>query len=186
MNKKTKKVVTIMSICLILLIIIAVVLGIGKKKENEGLPANSSEELQVEGTDQSELDVVEEEPAPSENEIVEKADASYERWLAAGVVVGVSLQYPEFEFTGIYLAPENESVYVVFECGGEEIAIHSKPIEEERTEAGTKDLYTEDLGYASFDEVDVESIAKDECETVEIDELSELISQSMLVTVYEH
>lgn len=71
-------------------------------------------------------------------------------------------------------------------CGGEKIAIHSKPLDEERTEAGTKDLYTENLGFASFDEVDVDSIDKDECVTVEMDELSELISQSVLVSVYEH
>lgn len=196
MNMKTKRIVTIMSICLVALIVIAVVLGFGKKKEDENLYENSSEEIQIqgEGTDQSELEVVEEEPASAENVVVEKAEADFERWLVAGMVVGISLQYPEFEFTEIYLASETEmgnpgeskGAYVVFNCGGEEIALHSKPIEKERTEAGTKDLYTEELGFATFDEVNPSSIAKDECVSVEMDELSELISQSVLVTVYEH
>lgn len=196
MNKKTKKIVIIMSICLAVLIVVALVLGMGKKKEDESLSENDSEELQIqsEGTDQSELEVVEEEPVQSENTMVEKEEASYERWLAAGMVVGVSLQYPEFEFTGIYLASESEldnsdeskGAYVVFECGGEEIALHSKPMEGERTEAGTKDLYTEELGFATFDEIALENIEKDECIAIEMDELSELIRQSVLVTVYEH
>lgn len=192
MNKKMKKTVTVMSICLGILMAIAVALVVIEKKDD--LQTDVSGEIQNVETDQSELEVVEEEPVQSENIIVEKAEASYEKWLAASMVVGVSLQYSEFEFTGIYLASENElgnysnseGVYITFASAGEEITIHSKPLEGERTKVGTKDLYTEELGFASFDEVEEDSFDKEKCVTVEMSELSELISQSVLVSVYEH
>lgn len=195
MNRKTKKIVTIMSICLIVLIIVAIILGMRSKEE---LPDVKNEEVtdmtQNIGIDQSELEVIEEEPADSENVIVEKAEANYERWLAAGMIVGISLHYPEYEFTGIYLASDSEmgnsvdsnGVYIVFECEGEEIAIHSKPLKEERTESGTRDLYTKDLGFATFNEIDAGNIKVEDCEPVSMEELTELIGQSMLVSIYEH
>lgn len=195
MNRKTKKTVTIMSICLIVLIIVSIVLGIRfKEKSPDAENKEVSDMAQNVGTDQSELEVVEEEPAESENVIVEKAEANYEKWLAAGMIVGISLQYPEYEFTGIYLASDSgmenygdsNGAYIVFECGGEEIAIHSKPLKEERTESGTKDLYTKDLGFATFNEVDADNIDVEDCESVEMEELTELIDQSMLVSIYEH
>lgn len=189
-----KKLVSVLSICLIALIIIAVALNIAKQKDDDNLSSNSSGVIQNEGTNQSELETEVEEPVTSENVIVEKAEADYERWLAAGMVIGISLQYPEFDFKEIYLASETElgnsdgskGAYVLFECEGEETGIYSRPLKEERTEAGTKDLYTEDLGFATFDEINPETIDKDKCVVVDMEELTELINQSILVTVYEH
>lgn len=123
----------------------------------------------------------------------QKADASYERWLAAAMVTAISLHYPDFQINGIYLTAETElssasessGAYVTFTSGEESLMICSKPLEEERTEAGTIDLYTMDLGFATFDEVDVETVNTEGMLSVEAAELSELISQSMLVSLYE-
>lgn len=124
---------------------------------------------------------------------IQKADASYERWLAAAMVTAISLHYPDFQINGIYLTAETElssasessGAYVAFTSGEESLMICSKPLEEERTEAGTIDLYTMDLGFATFDEVDVETVNTEGMLSVEAAELSELISQSMLVSLYE-
>lgn len=97
---------------------------------------------------------------------IQKADASYERWLAAAMVTAISLHYPDFEINGIYLTAETElssasqssGAYVIFTSDGESLVIYSKPLEEERTEAGTVDLYTMDLGFATFDEVNAETV----------------------------
>ena len=41
-------------------------------------------------------------------EVIEKSGASYERWLAAGMVTAVSMKYPDFEIEGIYLTGETD------------------------------------------------------------------------------
>lgn len=123
----------------------------------------------------------------------QKADASYERWLAAAMVTAISLHYSDFQINGIYLTAETElssasessGAYVAFTSGEESLMICSKPLEEERTEAGTIDLYTMDLGFATFDEVDLKTVNTEGMLSVEAAELSELISQSMLVSLYE-
>lgn len=124
---------------------------------------------------------------------IQKVDASYERWLAAAMVTAISLQYTEFEINGIYFETETDltkplessGVYVTFAGDGEMITIHSEALTEERTEAGTMDLYTMDLGFATFDTVDVESVNISNMQSVQVEDLSELISQSMLVSLYE-
>lgn len=127
-------------------------------------------------------------------EIIEKNDASYERWLAASMVTAVSMQYTEFEIDGIYLTGETDlsekmesaGAYIVFTADGTETAIHSVPLDAERTDAGTTDLYTRDLGFATFDTIDPSQIDTGSCEQIEMDELTDLISQSLLVSLYEH
>ena len=127
-------------------------------------------------------------------EVIEKADASYERWLAAGMVTAVSMKYPDFEIEGIYLTGETDpaekqqsgGAYVIFTADGTETAVQSMPLEEERTDAGTTDLYTRDLGFATFDVVDPAQVDTVSCEEVSMDDIEELISQSLLVSLYEH
>ena len=147
------------------------------------------------GSDSSVNGTIEDETEESHQmEIVEKSDASYERWLAAGIVTAVSMQYPDFEIEGIYLTGETDSAdrmqsggaYVIFTADGTETAVQSMPLEAERTDAGTTDLYTRDLGFATFDVVDPAQIDTGSCVEVRMDELEELISQSLLVSLYEH
>lgn len=131
---------------------------------------------------------------PNQMEVVERDDASYERWLAAGMVTAISMQYPDFSIEGIYLSgetalsdkSESAGAYVVFTADGAETAIHSVPLDAERTDAGTTDLYTRDLGFATFDTIEPSQIDTESCEQIEMDDLTDLISQSLLVSLYEH
>ena len=134
------------------------------------------------------------EPEAPNVEIIERADASYERWLAAGMVTAISMQYPAFEINGIYLASETEmsdkissaGATVVFSSSGESYAVQSRPLSDERTETGTIDLYTKDLGFATFDPIDPASVDSTDKIQGEIEGLEELIAQSILVSLYEH
>ena len=125
---------------------------------------------------------------------IDSKEASYEEWLAASMVTAVSLNYSNFEIEEILLASEtklnshaeSEGVYIKVSISGEKFIIHSKPLAEERTEAGTIDIHSQNLGYATFDSVDIGSIDGKQYEKVEMDELNTLISQSILVSLYEH
>lgn len=126
--------------------------------------------------------------------ITDKNEASYEEWLAAGMVVAVSMEYPEFELREVYLTGETDladkqnsgGAYVVFDLDGTERAVYGFPLDEERTEEGTTDLYTMDLGFAAFEPVEVQSIDTVACRQVGMENLEKLIEQSLLVSLYEH
>lgn len=185
MNKKTKKVVSILTVVLLLLIGVAVFIAITGKEEEKKQTEASQEEAVPQGTDQSTLETKEEE-IPQKAEIKEKADATESEWLSAAVVIAISMQYPEFEIEEIYISMEDiKETYVVFNTGGKQVAIHSKELSEERKEAGTKDIYAEGLGFATFDEVSVSGIKTNDMDTIAIEELNDLIAQSLLVSVYE-
>ena len=56
----------------------------------------------------------------------------------------------------------------------------------ERTEPGTVDLFTKDLGFSAFEQVDPETIDTESYQWVTIEDINELIEQSLLVSLYEH
>lgn len=122
------------------------------------------------------------------------AEANYEQWLSAAMVVGLSMEYPDFELTGIYAASEtalenketSDGVYVFFTSGGESKVLYSIALEKERNESGTRDIYTNILGFASFDLVELESVDNSALKQILLDEIEELITQSMLVSIYTH
>lgn len=130
----------------------------------------------------------------STNGLVQQAKADYEKWLAAAMVVGVSMEYPEFELDGIYAASatsvadkkNSDGVYILFTSGGESMALYGVALDAERTAAGTKDISTEALGFATFDLVDPASVDTDSMTEIKIEELEELINQSLLVSIYTH
>ena len=148
-------------------------------------------ELKLEKADL--IETIIEQP-PQEVAISEQKEAPYEHWLAAGMIVAASMNYPELEISSIYLAGESEisdksnseGVYIVFNMNDEKTIMHSKPIDEERKEAGKTDLYTANLGFATFDIVDVDMKELEKYKQLKMEELSELISQSLLVSIYEH
>jgi len=126
--------------------------------------------------------------------VVSMANADTERWLAAAAVVGVSMEYPDFELRGIYLASatslenraDSKGAVIVFASGGEEKAIHAVPVSAERNTAGTRDISSEVVGFATFDEVSAASVDVSAMTEVDVDELGELIGQSLLISVYTH
>lgn len=119
-------------------------------------------------------------------------ESSYEHWLAAGMVMAASMEYPDFQVLGIYAASEtpvayhatSSGAYVHIMTGGEELLIHSVPLDGERSTTGTTDLYTAQLGFATFDPVAVGSVDLGSMEKLELEDLSDLISQSLLVSLY--
>lgn len=149
-------------------------------------------------TEPTEAWTEDDDPEPTEEQssvvIQQQKDAEYERWLAAAMLVCVSIDYPDFEPEAIYAASgtaltdkfSSDGAYIIFTSGGERLAIHSVALENERTEAGTTDISTEVIGFATFDRVDPEKVDAAALDPIALEELSELISQSLLISIYKH
>lgn len=203
-NKTNYKIIIciVLGVLLCAGIVVAVLLGTGRLESPADIFGNAEsvestggaggETEQGEGQDSS----VEGSENAGNNSIgtVEKAEASYERWLAAAMMVSLPFNYSDVEIQHIYYVSEHEmedkmeseGVYMVFTSEGDTHCIYCKPLSEQRTESGTCDLYTEDLGFASYEEVDVNSISVDDYQEIDEDSLSELASQSLLVSLYEN
>lgn len=163
------------------------------EEEETGAPAGDATENEAPET---EAPVPEsQEPAVQPTVVLEQqADAEYEKWLGAAMVVCVSMEHPDFQLTGIYAASStsledksaSEGAYILFTSGGKAMAIHSRPLEAERTAAGTKDISTQTLGFATFDPVDPASVKTDSMEELKVEDLTELINQSLLISIYTH
>lgn len=125
----------------------------------------------------------------------ERMDADYEQWLAASVITCISMNSPDFELEEVYAstrtAPDNkmesQGIYVIYRSGEESKCIQAKPLEHGRTgQAGTKDVYSELTGYASFDEVSADVIDTSLWHNVDVQDINTLIEQSERVTLYEN
>lgn len=122
----------------------------------------------------------------------QQEEASYERWLSAGMVVGLSMNYPDFQLQGIYITGETAledrmssgGACILFTSGGEALALRSTPLEAERKTPGTIDLSSQTIGFATFDVTDASAVDTAGMTAVDVAELSELIAQSMLVSLY--
>lgn len=125
----------------------------------------------------------------------ERADADYEQWLAASVITCISMNTPDFELEEVYASTQStiddrmnsQGIYVIYQSGGETLCIQSKPLEQGRSgQAGTKDVYSELTGYASYEEVSADTIDVSQWHTVDMQELNTLIEQSERVVLYEN
>lgn len=149
---------------------------------------------QLEDCEAAKTEVMQEMVPDKEVHIPERIEASYEQWLAASMVVAISMYYTDFEITGIYLTGENavenknlsQGVFLSFVSNGSEVTVCSMPLEDERTVEGTLDIGTADLGLATFDVVEGVADSVGDYRKVEVEDLGDLISQSLLVTIYEH
>lgn len=158
-------------------------------KNNQNTENLNSEKNQA----QSDISVETEEPKANV-EIIEKKDASYEEWLAAAMTMAISLDGEQFDIKHIYYNTEtsledkqdSKGVYIIYEKNGKTMCIYSSPLKKERTKKGKTDLYTKDLGFATFDEVDKKVKDFKKWKEINKDSLSDLISQSMLVSLYEN
>lgn len=160
-------------------------------------PANitDSEEPTEYETQESTVEPETQEQIPLETiGTVQRTDAEYEKWLAAAMIICVSMEYPDFEPEGVYAASstamedkfDSEGVYIAFTSGGERIVIHSKALEGERSATGTTDISSEAIGFASFDRVDPSSVDFSAMVEFVLDDMNDLISKSILVTIYSH
>lgn len=125
----------------------------------------------------------------------ERIDASYEEWLSAAVITSISMNTPDFELGKIYTATEttldnkseSQGVYVTYQTAGEMKCIQSVPLEAGRSnETGTRDIYTDVIGYATYDEVAADSIDTTVWQSIETADLNTLIEQSERVVLYDN
>ena len=185
MNKKRNKIIFVVLLLLILVVAFPPLKG---KEEKPGSTENS-EGNKVENNVENNI---EEKVPESSFELTEQADAEYEKWLAATMVVAVSMEYPGFEdiqiytesFTSLTNKLESEGVYVLFQENGNSMAVHSKAIVKERNEKGTKDISSQTLGLATFDLIEAGNVQSNTMTKIELEELEELIKQSLLISVY--
>lgn len=186
-QKKTSPIGIILAVAVALAIAMLVYFSVSKfNMPNEEKPETMSD------TDSQEQN---QEPVTQPTVVtIQRAEAEYEKWLAAAQIVCVSMEYPDFQLEGIYAASStsmegkfsSDGAYIIFTSGGSRIAIHSMALEGERADAGTVDISTEAIGYATFDKVDLDSVDVSAMEELALEDLSELISQSLLVSIYTH
>lgn len=153
----------------------------------------------IEDTDSTEPTEEMEETTPETTPITtviieERAKAEYEEWLSAAMIVCVSMEYPDFNLEGVYAGSatalddkfSSDGAYIVFTSLGNRVAIHAKALEHERTDPGTVDISTEVIGFASFDQINPDSIDFASLEELNVNDMNELISQSLLISIYTH
>lgn len=156
----------------VVLVIAAVIIAVILSGKNPQAPAAPTDPLATDSSTHHTGEPSQQQTDPSTQPIetvppavwqtTPQMDATYEQWLAAAMFLVMPLEYPDFQLEGIYAASNTEleqkassqGVYFCFLSGGEQVWIHSAPLAGNRSEKGTTDLHTAQLGYASFDRVE--------------------------------
>lgn len=106
-----------------------------------------------------------------------------------GFVLGVEVTagnvHDSAAWDGLDNHEDSAGVYVTFSVDGEAMCIHAIPLDGERSDIGTKDVYSEAVGFVTFEEVDPAAIPE-EFSAVDVENMDELITQSTRVAVYAH
>ena len=128
-KKQRKKIIALavgILLCLIIACVIIILYKGNGKAESDFAEENDSQTREVEIVDDR-----------GNAEIIAKADASYEKWIAAAMVTAISMEYEDFTIDKIYVTGENDvnskessqGVFVVFSRENQQFAITSKPLE---------------------------------------------------------
>lgn len=115
----------------------------------------------------------------------------YEEHLAALTLFALSMEYPDFVLQGIYsgtsVSIENKmssaGIYAMFESGGSSLIAHIYPIDAERTQPGTTDLYAAELGFAAFDFVESRDNSYSE---ISQDVYASLLAELSSISIFSH
>lgn len=196
MNRNKKIILIVVGIIVAAVIAASVLLTVGRKNSLVNSSENGemiSAEQEEAANDAGETEPSEEDTGTADQELEDRVTAPYEYWLSAAVLTGISVEYPAFEPGEFYISSETElgnrgsssGVYVTFYIDGQEKCIYGAPLETERSDAGTKDIYSDVIEFARFDEVNVSEIPED-FSPVNIENINELIEQSIAVALYEH
>lgn len=126
--------------------------------------------------------------------VTQLTEDCYERLLAAGVLIGLSMNYPDFELEELCYKEEtslsdkmsSDGVYAFFQSGGESLCIHAAPLSGPRSEQGTCDLQETTLGYASFDRCYMSYSELEGYVSLMDQDLSQQINQLYLLTIIEN
>lgn len=117
----------------------------------------------------------------------------YEQCLVSAMIVGVSMQYGDYEFLGIYTASDtpvyahesSKGAYLIFNGDGQKLALKAVPLDGERPDRGTADIYVAALGYATYELVDPDSVPVGSLKEHKLEDLVDLISAYSLVSIIE-
>lgn len=169
--------------------------------ENTDVPTDSDEQMLKEtdgALDTKPADEVDQngttEPTQAELILNQLTEDSYERLLAAGVLMGLSIEYPDFQLEELCYKEEHDlnhkmdsdGVYAFFQSGGESLCIHARPLTDTRNEKGLSDLQETNLGYATFDLVIKDASEMTGYTSLMDVDLSEQISQLYLLTIIKN
>ena len=117
---------------------------------------------------------------------------SYEYYLAASVFTGIHMEYQNPIISGIYSksetsianCSESAGVYITFENEGSKHCIYSMPLFDKPDIYDGNYLYTENFGYASFDEIDYNSFSETNMTALDVEVVCSLIPELNMLTVY--
>ena len=194
---------------LVLLALVGVVAHLERQQRpdetlpEESLPEMSATAGQTNPAEPSEpaTGVVETEPEETEPEetklpgvlvTVPDIEGTYEHWLAAAMYYIPFMDYPEYTVVGLYTRTatvlekkmDSDGVYMLLSNGVEELLFHSAPLADHRTEKGTTDLHTAQLGYATFDRVDAKTVDLATMISLDPESLAEMMSYTGLPGLY--
>lgn len=181
----------IIALTVVLGVLLVAMLTLGK------LPGNNAQETTgaaIQPSGGSQQTQSGQETTSSDYQVIVQTDGTYEQWLAAGMVLVIPLEYPDFDQLEIYAAGEtalddksqSSGVYVRFSSGGQQVILHSVPLEEERSEAATRDLSTMQIGFATLDAVSGEGVDFASMKQYTMEELDEYLRQTVLPSLYPH
>ncbi len=135
-------------------------------------------------------------PAPTEPSATHNAQMSgesYERWLAAHDYLLTYVAYEQTAEPEIYLTGETDlanksqsaGIYLLLTVGNQTVLLESKPLSAERTAPGTRDVSAPKIGYATFDEVPLDSVDLSAMEKVDYEQIKALVDAALLPTLNE-
>lgn len=124
--------------------------------------------------------------------VVVPEQTAYEYWLCANMVMGLTLEYPDFQQPELFIAGEtaqkdrmeSRGAWIRFVSGGETIVIHSQPLAQERTEAGTRDIYSTQTQFATYDVVEDADLSG--LTQLTLEDISNELIHISLPSVYQH
>ncbi|MBQ6889617.1 MAG: hypothetical protein IJN53_01135 [Oscillospiraceae bacterium] len=204
--KKQNKIVllALLAVVFVALVVAAIVLGTGSNKDGGNPHASAQQKQTTPNSSDFPMNTtpgettVHQETLDGDNiptvEIQDQAQGSYEQWLAAAAYNGGYMLHMEANQMHIYVASETDmankadslGVYLSVEENGVQYLYQCLPLEEERTQAGTVDLSTQDLGYATFDAIEIGSVDLSGMTELNEVDLQIYIDQTMLPTLTIH
>lgn len=160
----------------------------------EGQVPEGSDGQTVAGNNEADDPAQNEDNAPGEhiNQTPEPGK-SYEEYLSALCLFALSMEYPDFQFQGVYTSSavtimnkaSSQGIYVFFDSMGESYCVCAYPLEAERTESGSLDVFANELGYAAFD-ILTEQPDTNDLSPLDSQIFGQLLSELNGVSLYNH
>lgn len=191
-NKNTKRLSALLAAMLVLTTLAACGETLVEPEQTTTAPVQTTAPAQTTAPQETTLPAQTDPPAVYET--LPDIQASYEQWLAGAMVVAATMEYPEYLPVSAYTLTETQlenkldssGVFLVISDGVQELILHSTPLAAERDTAGTRDLSTAQLGYATFDMVVMSPSDLGGLKEMSMDELMEMSIYAMLVSVSYH